>query len=169
MRYLLQVSHPTSYETLVNFMDANTDRIPRGVDGIACPFHYAAFFSSLESGKDRYWSSFKDVKQLIPGDVIVYLPHHYVLKVTVEIQSIVRPATHVMIVEKIISIHEDKVELIIIDSSRYPHCPEDSRVTGGVGRAPLTIHTEPEGMSIQWGTREKRWSKNLFFGRLKDI
>lgn len=164
--YLLQKIYPSSYEAVVQFMHANQDRIPTSIDKIPCPFHYAAFFLSLTDHENKYWSTFRDFRAVCPGDLIVYLPRNYTPKEVSKIQT-ERTGTHLMLVEEILEINQDRIKLMVIDCTRSPHCSEDSRVKGGIGRAPLTIFNSPQGTTLQWGSRKKKLEKDLFLGRLK--
>ncbi len=173
--YLLQQMSPEAYEAVVQYMYENGDRIPVSIDNTPCPFHYAAFFSSLDHCKNPYWSTFQDFKDLQPGDLLVYLPRDFVPKEISEIPA-KRTGTHIMVVEEVKKIKEDWIEVSVIDCTRLRHCPEDSRVKDfkdGVGRSPLTIIKQPSGTFLQWGSKERKWKKSLFFektlyfGRLK--
>ena len=163
--HLLAQQHPKAYDAVVEFMHSNQDRIPISVDQIPCPFHYSAFFTSLTDCKNSYWTAVKGIEDLQSGDLIVYLPQNYTPKEITEIPN-KRTGTHIMIVEKVKLQEPNKTTLTIIDCTRFPHCSEDSRIKGGIGRSPVTIQTQNEKMILQWGAREKVWEKDLFFGRL---
>lgn len=137
--------------------------VPLSIDQIPCPFHYAFFFTFL--GNHEYWLQvyFTD---LAPGDIFCYLPPNFIPEKRSEMPT-TRTGTHVGIIEKVIRTTNNSVELVIIDCTRFPHCQEDSRTKGGIGRSPLTIYIERDKTFLQWGSREKLWQKEVFFGRLK--
>lgn len=164
---LLKESSLPSYETIVQFMYKNrSEELPVSVDGIPCPFHYAAFFTSLVMHPNNYWESVQDWQSLQPGDFIVYLPLHYKPKEIIKIQNR-KTGTHVMLIEQIIQINQTEIKLVIIDCTRAPHCSEDHRADRGIGRSPLNISVQGEKTSIQWGKNLEKLEKDLFFGRLK--
>jgi hypothetical protein len=117
------------------------------------------------NNKDKYWKSFQDLSLLKPGDFLVYLPPKYTPKEITKIPT-GRTGMHVMIVEEVLEIETQQIRLKIIDCTRFRHCWEDDRVKGGIGRAPLTIHIQKEGTVLQWGSRKKKYEKDLFCGRL---
>ncbi len=146
-------------------MFSNRDRTPVSFDQIPCPFHYAAFFASLTEHKNQYWTAVKDIQSLQAGDFIVYLPENYTPKEITELPKS-RTGMHIMIVEKVILLEPNQIALTIMDCTRFRHCWEDTRIKGGIGRAPLTIRMQDKKTILQWGTRERTWEKELFFGRL---
>lgn len=167
INHLLLNHHPKAYDTVVQFMYTNREQIPISIDNQPCPFHYAAFLTSLFNCREKYWDSFRDLKHILPGDILVYLPRDYTPKKIEEMPK-GRTGMHMMIVEDVLNIDARRVDLKIIDCTRFRHCPEDTRARDGIGRAPLTIHLQSSGAELQWGSREKTWPKDLFFGRLKE-
>lgn len=148
-----------------------SDQIPISVDNIPCPFHYSAFFSSLEHCENKCWYPIQEFKEIQKGDLFGYLPCKYVPKKISEIPT-KRTGMHLGIIEKVIKVQNEQIELLIIDCTRIPHCVEDSRSKngkGGVGKSPLTIYIKEEGAILQWGTNKEKLKKHLFFGRLKSI
>lgn len=102
----------------------------------------------------------------MPGDILVVLPPHYVPE---KIQAIPKESQgmHIMIVEEVLDKEVGRIELIIIDCTRSPHCKEDTREHGGIGRSPLTLHLKEATVTLQWGSREPlACKKELFIGRL---
>ena len=74
IKYILENTCPGAYRTVEEFMNARKDGLPVSLDGIPCPFHYAAFFSSLKRCTNEYWETFQNSEDVKPGDLIVYLP-----------------------------------------------------------------------------------------------
>lgn len=141
-------------------------QIPISIDGIPCPFHYEAFFSSLKDHENKYWSYVPHIKDVKPGDIFGYLPRNFIPQEISQIPK-ERTGTHLGVVEQVLNIQEGKIELVIIDCTRFPHCKEDTRVKGGIGRSPLTIYFENGKAILRWGSRKKKWEKDIFLGRLK--
>lgn len=166
--HLLQEFSPPSYQAIVQFMQNNIDSVPASIDGIPCPFNYAAFFSTLQLQSNPLWIGFEDFKELLPGDFLVYLPCGYIPQ-EIEKMPTARTGMHIMVVEKVVSMDWNQTELVVIDCTRRPHCRDDQRKeTGGIGRSPLTIHIEFGKVRLQWGKRKTMIEKDLFCGRLRD-
>lgn len=162
-----------AFDRLNQFMEESRTKIPPSFDGIPCPFHYAAFFNSLDN--DPHWESVQGFRNLRPGDILCYLPPDYTPKPISEMPK-ARTGMHVGVIEKIKVVLDSSLEIDLIDSTRRPHCKEDSRYEkdkGGVGRAPLKIsckEDKPEmPFFLQWGSSQTVWEKKLFFGRLKNL
>lgn len=148
-------------------------KIPPSFDKIPCPFHYAAFFNSLDN--DPHWEAVQGFQNLRPGDILCYLPPEYTPEPISEMPQ-GRTGMHVGVIEKIKMVGDSTIELDLIDSTRKPHCKEDSRYKegkGGIGRAPLKISRKEDTadmpFSLQWGSSQTKWEKKLFFGRVKNF
>jgi hypothetical protein len=146
--------------------DQRSEHLPISIDGIPCPFHYAAFFTSLITHPNHYWEPVEDLQTLQSGDFMVYLPPGYQPKEVSKIQT-KKTGTHVMLIERILRLDPNHIELVIIDCTRAAHCSEDHRTEGGIGRSPLNIHIQRGQTSIQWGDSPEQLTKDLFFGRLR--
>lgn len=169
LQLLLFASSRVAFERLEHFM-RQSPKIPPSFDGIPCPFHYAAIFYNE---KDPHWEGISRLTHLREGDILCYLPPKFTPQTITEMPK-AKTGMHVGIIEKIKLARDSSLEIEVIDSTRRPHCKEDTRSEkdkGGIGRAPLRISCKEEAghtrIFLQWGSSDIKWEKDLFFGRLK--
>ena len=168
INHCIQKAVPEAYDELVEGMNSLGETVPVSFDGLPCPFNYATIFQNLDL---TYWERVTELKDVRPGDIIVYLPLEYTPRTSPEEGSRKRTGTHVMMVQYSHGTKGESYAFSIIDCTRKAHCKEDSRYPdkNGIGTSPLFLTpVKGDHCVLKWGERAKNYNKNIFIGRLKD-
>ena len=161
-------THIKAGEELKTKMQELSDEqgIPVSLDGIPCPFNLAAIFKQPDL---NYWMRIQKLEEIEAGDIMVYLPPNHDPSCPADWEK--PTGTHVMLVHAKGKKEGKGMQFFIIDSTRKPHCQEDSRYSlyTGIGKAPLTLIPKDEEKGIyvlQWGSNEKQRVKEVVIGRI---
>ena len=173
--YAIRCFFEPAYEELLTRMaQIAQESIPRSVDGIPCPFNFAAIFKKADL---KYWRHIQRLEDIQAGDIMTYLPQNYVPSdFGKSIKKKGRTFTHVMIVDKVFNKTAKGVfHFSIIDCTRKPHSKTDTRQkewmkTNGIGQAELFMKKkegEDDFYTLQWkGGKRLSKSRELIVGRI---
>lgn len=145
------------------------------------PENFFHIFRCLHDGclKSLYWTGIKNIANLQPGDLLVYMEVGYCGNALREKQNY---ATHVMLVSEIVSLCEDRIHLKVIDSAHEAHNNVDDtrhlhKFKNGLGEATLIIQESGKTVECDMNTQiyYLSWDKEsnrsiervMFAGRLR--
>lgn len=145
--YLLQKIHPHAYSSLVRY------------EGVYKPttIHYYDFFKELSSETNNYWNKVEEVKQLEPGDILVFRNKHHPRNAV---------AGHIMVVMDKPIPDMGNYLVRVADSAPVGHS-EDTRIShvSGIGIGTLLLKANPrtgEPCAYAWRIGSK-WVRNVNF------
>lgn len=148
---MLHTVSPKAYSSLVN---------STGTDHPTSRTYYD-FFNSLSSAPKTYWDKIKSVRQLQPGDILVFCYKH---------MGDHKAAGHVMIVVGKPVQQGDKYVVSVADSAAAAHS-EDTRSKNGVGIGKMALKVEPEtGKPVAYAWKESSgWKDNVNFAMARPV
>jgi hypothetical protein len=150
---LLQVVHPNAYSSLVDWSGSYKPTSE----------HYYDFFKELANDSDGYWNKINNVKQLQPGDVLVFRNKHHMRTIA---------QGHVMIVMDKPIFDGDGYLIRVADSAPVGHS-EDTRQhhVSGIGIGTLVLQVDPKtGLPAAYAWRiGSRWESNVKFAMARPV
>ncbi len=137
--HLLKRVEPNAYQQLVEFAGTET---PNSLD-------FYNFFKKLSLNNDSdYWQPINKVKNLKPGDIIVFRYKHLRRRI----------AGHVMVVMKKPKAMPNKPHSYVVrvsDSSPFRHT-NDTRHHSGIGAGSMVLYTNSDGKPLSYS-----WKLNM--------
>lgn len=165
VNYVVSQTFWKAYYMLEKRMHEMSPAVPVSDDGRPCPFHYFKIFQSLPHPSCKNWTRIDILEDVRPGDVMVYLPPEF--QPPIQRSANRRTKTHLMIVDQIQHAEKNQACVTIIDCTREPHSrTEDTRKSGGIGRATFLLDYKNPHSEIQWTGGGKKRTKNISIGRM---
>jgi len=139
--------------------------IPPSSDGQPCPFNYASALTHLPLSE---WQTVEALSDVIPGDILVYLPRNYQPPIDAD-YSKKSTGTHIMIVDQILEKIGGTYQFIVLDSTRVPHSKQDTRYPSrsGIGKSPVFLTPCKNFTQLQWSINGRKHEKELTMGRIR--
>lgn len=150
---LLKLNYPRAYNSLVN---SSGSAKPTSND-------YYRFFTRLTTTSKRYWNKIDKVKQLQPGDILVFRSHN---------SKSVRTRGHVMVVMNEPIPHKSGFLVRVTDSASTGHSrdtrePATSGV--GIGTLLLKINLQTGRPSAYAWKQGAAWQKNVVVAMARPV
>ena len=138
---------------------------PPSSDGQPCPFNYTAALTHLPLSE---WQTVETLDDVIPGDILVYLPRNYRPPIDAD-YSKKSTGTHIMIVDQILEKVGDAYQFMVLDSTRVPHSKQDTRYPNGsgIGKSPVFLTPCKNFTQLQWSPNGKKHEKEFTMGRIR--
>jgi len=166
LNYLIQETSPEAFREILTAMEELKETTPPSVDGMPCPFNYAA---ALKHQKLKHWEMMKQIEEVQPGDILIYLPPNFEPQESFEIGQ-KPPRIHMMVVERVFPSKENLFHFSIIDCTRIPHNRiDDTRYPkkSGIGRSSLFLEKRGDDFALRWRADGPVQMKEMVFARLR--